>query len=154
VIPINNADEEANLVKDLFPEAVITVIDADEHDRIMALTLSLTHFMNIIFADLLSDEDLTKVKSLEGTTFQLQRTLAESVLNGDPALQASIQMSNEYTRKYLKKFLEKAKMIETWISEKEKGKIINHYHQIQNSLRKEVNFRQSYERMYEILERL
>ena len=49
VIPILDEEAEKKIAKELFPEAEIIVIDAEKHDKAMALTLSLPHFMNIVF---------------------------------------------------------------------------------------------------------
>ena len=62
------------------------------------------------------------LKKLEGPTFKLQLTLAESIMTEDTALQASIQFNNEYTSYYLNKFVSKAKTIENWITNREEEK--------------------------------
>jgi len=54
LIPIKGSKKELNLVQRFFPEAIISVISAEEHDRVMALTLSLPHFLNMVFASTLS----------------------------------------------------------------------------------------------------
>lgn len=154
VIPILNPEAEKKLVKELFPEAEIIVVDAEEHDRAMALTLSLPHFMNITFASIISDENVEVLKKLEGPTFKLQLTLAESIMTEDPALQVSIQLNNEYASQYLNKFLSKAKIIEKWIADKDEEKFTALCNDVQSSLSKDVDFAKSYEKMYRVLERL
>lgn len=153
VIPILNAEAEKKIAKELFPEAEIIVIDAEKHDKAMALTLSLPHFMNIVFAAIISEEDLKNLKKLEGPTFKLQLTLAESIMTEDSALQASIQFNNEYAFHYLNKFLAKAKILEKWIANKEEEKFNTFCNNVQNLLSKDVDFTKSYENMYRILER-
>jgi len=154
VIPILNAEAEKKLVKELFPEASLIVVDAEEHDRAMALTLSLTHFINIAFVSILSKENLKLLKKLEGPTFKLQRILAESIMTEDPSLQASIQLDNKYAYKYLNKFLSKAETIGKWISDKEEEKITKLCNDLWSSVSKDVDFAKSYEKMYSVIERL
>ena len=70
----------------------------------------------------------------------------------DPALQASIQMDNEYASQCLNKFLSKAKTIEKWITNKDEEKITTLCNDVQHSLSKDKDFAESYEKMYKILE--
>jgi len=108
LIPVSDPASELRLASNLFPGVEMIVVDAEEHDRTMALTLSLPHFLNIVFASVISEEDINVLKKLGGTTFTLQLVLSESVMTEDPELYASIQMTNAFTTKYLKKFLSRA----------------------------------------------
>lgn len=152
LIPLVNPSFEVELAKKLFPGIEVIVVDADEHDRAMALTLSLPHFINIIFASAISDEDLNVLKKLGGTTFTLQLTLSESVMNEDPELYASIQINNEYTTQYLEKFFTRYEMAKEWIAKKDYKKFAEFYTSVQDSLSKDEDFYKSYERMYRALE--
>jgi prephenate dehydrogenase len=154
LIPIFNSETEEKTVKKLFPEADIVVIDAEEHDRAMALTLSLPHFINIALASVISLENIELLKKLEGPTFKLQMILTESIMTEDPTLQASIQLDNKYTPQYLNKFLSKAKIIEKWIENKEGEKITALCNDMLTSLSKDVDLSRSYHQMYRILEKL
>ena len=151
VVPILDAEAETELAREFFPEAEMVVVDAGEHDRAMALTLSLPYFMNIVFASVVGD-DLTALKRLEGPTFKLQLTLTESVMTEDPTLHASIQMNNEYALQYLNQFLSKAKTIEKWIADKDEETFTSLCNDVQSLLSKDKDFAKAYEKVYRVLE--
>ncbi|RJS67643.1 prephenate dehydrogenase/arogenate dehydrogenase family protein, partial [Candidatus Bathyarchaeota archaeon] len=58
LIPVSNLEMEVKEAGRLFPGAEIIPVDAEIHDRIMALTLSVPHFINIAFTSLLGEENL------------------------------------------------------------------------------------------------
>jgi prephenate dehydrogenase len=152
VVPVLNSAAEIKLAKRLFQEAEIVVADADEHDRIMALTISLPYFMNIAFASTLGEEDISKLKKFGGTTFAFQLTLTESVMNEDPALNASIQMHSEYAIKYIEAFLSKAENLRKIISEKNQKDFIDFCKEVQGLLSKDTDFFKAYEKEYKAIE--
>ena len=154
VIPLINSETEVNLTKEIFPEAEITAVNTEEHDRAMALSLSLPHFINIVFASIVGEEDLMMLKKLGGTTFTLQLTLAESVMTEDPALQTSIQMENKYVSNHLALFLKKAKAVKTWVTKGDKEEFIAHYNRVRSSMFQDADFQRAYERIYRALETL
>jgi prephenate dehydrogenase len=152
VIPLLNSKLEVELTKKFFSQAQIILVDAETHDRAMALILSLPHFINVIFAQIISEEDFSLLRKLEGTTFKLQQTLAGSVMTEDPLLQADIQMENTYTLHFLHKFIYKAKKLQEMIEKKQKTEFTALYTEIHNALPKD--FTQTYHKMYEFLEKL
>jgi prephenate dehydrogenase len=152
LVPVVNPEREAKLVEDMFPEADVIIVDADEHDRVMAPTLALTHFMNIVFASVLGEEDLMLLKTLGGTTFQLQITLAESVMTEDPALHSAIQIRNEHTLKYVNKFLSRAELIKKMIAKKDESSVIEFCKKVQSLFYKDAEHSKAYEKMYRILD--
>lgn len=152
LIPLVDASYEGELVSRFFPGVEVIVVDAEEHDRAMALTLSLPHFVNIIFASTMSGEDLSVLKKLGGPTFTLLLTLSEGVMIEDSGLYASIQMNNEYTIRYLDKFLSKGEIVKGWISDKDEKRFTEFYSSVQSLLSKDEDLSKSYERMYRALE--
>jgi len=154
VVPILDTETETKLAKEVFPEAEIIIIDAERHDQAMGLVLSLTNFMNMVFASIVSGEDILMLKRLGGTTFTLQLTLAESVMTQDPSFQASILMDNKYALPYLDKFLSKAKTVKRWIVDKDEKGFTTFCCDVQNSLSKDAEFFKSYENLYRALEAL
>jgi len=154
VVPVVNSEAEIKLAKGLFQEAEIIVADADEHDRLMALTISLPYFLNIAFASVLSEEDISRLKQFGGTTFAFQLTLTESVMNEDPALHASIQMHGKYALKYVDALLSKAEILRKIISKKNHKDFIDSYNEVQGSLSKDADFFKAYEKVYKALEAL
>jgi len=152
LIPIVDPSSEIESVSRFFPGAKVVVVEAEEHDRAMALTLSLPHFLNILFASVVSEENPVFLKKLGGTTFTLQLALSESVMTESPELYASIQMNDEYTVRFLDRFLSKAENVRDWIAKKDAKSFKEFYSSAQTSLSKDEDFSKSYERMYRALE--
>jgi prephenate dehydrogenase len=151
LIPVIDPLLEEELAKKIFPEAKIILVDCDLHDRIMALTLALTHFINIVFASIIGEENINVLKRLGGTTFTLQAVISEAVMCEDPALYASIQMDNEYTIKYLDKFMLKADKLRSIIKEKDFNAFTEIYSEVRGMLSRDEDFEKAYERMYRAL---
>lgn len=152
VVPVLNSKAETELAEELFPEAEIVVAAAEEHDRAMALTLSLPYFVNMAFASVIGGDDLMVLKKLEGTTFKLQLTLAESIMAEDPDLHASLQMDNKHAARYLDSFLSQAEAMRGWIAEKDEEKFAALCNRVRGMLSKDVDFTKAYEKMYDVLE--
>ena len=154
VIPVKDSKKEVNLVQKLFPEAIINVISAEEHDRIMALTLSLPHFLNMIFASTLSNEDINNLRRFAGPSFTLQLILAESMLTEKPNIYASIQIMNKHTYQYLEKLMSEAKALKEIIRKNKQEELIGFFEQIRKNFSKDIESTKPYEKFYEIVERL
>jgi prephenate dehydrogenase len=154
LVPVFNPASELESAKSFFPDAEVIVVNVEEHDKAMALTLSLPHFLNIAFASVIGEEDLNALKKLGGTTFTLQLVLAEGVMTEDPSLYASIQMSNAYAVQYLDKFLSRAETLKKQVSENDVKGFSEFYMGVRTALSKDREFFKSYERMYKALEAL
>jgi len=91
---------EVAIAKRLFPEARIIPMTRADHDRTMAVVLSLTHLLNVVYAgtvsQFLTPEDFMRVSTPNSS---MQLTLAEAVLAQDPELSFAIQADNAYARK-------------------------------------------------------
>ena len=104
VVPVVDGDGEYGVAEVLYEGANLVVAGQEEHDRAMAVVLSLTYFMNLAFARVLGREDIALLKRLAGTTFTVQLTLAESVVSEDPRLVESLFNENKFTTNYLNRF--------------------------------------------------
>jgi len=151
LVPIHDATSEINFAKYLFPGIEIISVDVEKHDHAMALTLSLTHFINIVLASLLAEENVKELKNLGGTTFTMQLLLSESIMTESPRLYASIQMSNPYTMQHLEKFLSKAHKLMQYIDKKDEKKFSKFYNETYSALSKHEDLADSYESMYKAL---
>jgi chorismate mutase / prephenate dehydrogenase len=74
------------------------VMDLDEHDRLIAYVLGLSHALNIAFFTALADsgEAAPRLANLSSTTFDSQLEVASRVAAESPDLYFEIQSSNEY----------------------------------------------------------
>lgn len=154
LIPVSDSASEEGLARRVFPEANIITVDLNTHDRVMALTLSLTHFMNIIFASIVGEEDVRLLKQLGGTTFSLQLIVSEAVMSEDPSLYASIQMTNEHTIEYIDKFLSSALELRSIIESRDVQRFIQFYGKVLEAILRDEDFGAAYGRMYRALKSL
>jgi chorismate mutase/prephenate dehydrogenase len=74
------------------------VMSLDDHDRVMAFVLGLSHAVNIAFFTALarSGETAPRLAELSSTTFDSQLEVAKRVAAEDPALYYEIQAANAY----------------------------------------------------------
>lgn len=79
------------------------VMNLDEHDRLIAYVLGLSHALNIAFFTALAEsgEAAPKLASLSSTTYDAQAAIAEKVANESPELYFEIQNLNAYGRESL-----------------------------------------------------
>jgi prephenate dehydrogenase len=154
VIPVKDSRKEVNLVQNLFPKAIVDVISAEEHDRIMALTLSLPHFLNMVFALTLSNEDINNLRRFAGPSFTLQLILAESMLTEKPNIYASIQTMNKHTHPCLERLLKEAKALKEMIHQNKQEELISIFEKMHRNFSKDIEMIKPYEKFYEIVERL
>jgi prephenate dehydrogenase len=100
VIARKKGGPEAALAKGLFPTSRIITMSRKEHDRTMAVVLSLTHLLNVVYAGtvsrFLSPEEFMRVSTPNSS---MQLTLAEAILAQDARLSYGIQAGNAYTGK-------------------------------------------------------
>jgi len=154
VIPIRNEKREQKLVRSLFKDARIIVIkDPKSHDSIMAIILGMIYYVNLLLASTLSNENITLLKRVSGTTFYLQKLLFESILTDNSSLISSLLADNKQLIRYLKKYNEEsAKLFDIIIKNKNiLGKKINRIKQRYTNKR---NIISSYEKMYSIISKM
>ena len=147
VIPVVDREKEEALAKSMFSDAAVIVVEHEEHDRAMAIVLSLTYFMNMALAGILRDEDLQKLKRLAGTTFTVQLAVAEGIMAEDPGLVASLLLENPYTVEYLERYISQASEIKSLISWGPDG-FEGVHESLADSMEKDPDFRYADERRY------
>jgi chorismate mutase/prephenate dehydrogenase len=98
-IDLGNAAALAE-AQDLFAPTMAerVVMDLDEHDRLIAYVLGLSHALNIAFFTALAEsgEAALRLARLSSTTFDAQLEVAGRVAAESPDLYFEIQSSNEY----------------------------------------------------------
>jgi chorismate mutase / prephenate dehydrogenase len=98
-IDLGNADA-LQQAQDLFAPTMAerVVMGLDEHDRLIAYVLGLSHALNIAFFTALADsgEAAPRLANLSSTTFDSQLEVASRVAAESPDLYFEIQSSNEY----------------------------------------------------------
>lgn len=104
-IDLGNA-ESLTVAQELFASTMAerAVMSLDEHDRLIAYVLGLSHALNICFFTVLanSGEDAKRLASLSSTTYDAQIDIATNVSRESPELYFEIQHLNEYGEESLK----------------------------------------------------
>lgn len=152
VTPVVSEESEVLITRDLFEEAKILVVEHKRHDRIMAVNLSLTYYLNVAFAGVLDDLDIALLKRLGGTTFTVQLAVLESVVNEDPDLVYHLIRENSFSDLYLNAFLDEVNKLRATLNDKEK--FDNLYNGLKKSLEQDPDYRYADERRYKAFKAL
>ncbi len=121
------------------------------HDKMMALTLGLPHFLNILFARVLAGDDIRDVKTFAGTTFTLQLLLAESVLSQDPHLYYAIQSQNPAFTDLLTTIRTSLDELASAVMRKDNPRFTTLFQDAATALAQDPGFSTAYQRFYQAL---
>jgi len=153
VIPVGVDPEPLNEILHLFKDAEVHVLGSwEEHDKLVALTLLLPHFLNLIFGKILSKKDIRDLINLSGTTFALQLLVTETVYSEDPDLYYEIQTQNIYFREILDLLLESIKELAQDVITKDRVSFVKNFNNVRSSLQKDPNFTKAYSLFYKVYE--
>ncbi len=146
-IPIKDAKKELTVVKSLFEGANFVTIDAIEHDKKIAVILGLTHLMNLVFANIISkDEKTALTEKMAGSTFKIQKTLAESIMTESPELIETI-IANPDIRRYAEDLWKDVGRLLTAVQESKTEEVIDYIKQCQERLVKHSDIDESYKKL-------
>jgi chorismate mutase/prephenate dehydrogenase len=106
VIFIDLGSQEAlRVAQDIFASTMAqqVVMSLDEHDRLIAYVLGLSHAVNIAFFTALAEsgEAAPRLAAMSSTTYDAQADIAEKVSRESPDLYFEIQSLNDYGRESL-----------------------------------------------------
>lgn len=100
------SEEAVREAKNIFASTMAqqVVMTLDEHDRLIAYVLGLSHALNIAFFTALagSGEAAPRLAAMSSTTYDAQADIAEKVSNESPDLYFEIQHLNDYGRESLR----------------------------------------------------
>ena len=101
VIFINLGSQDAVAqAQEIFSPTMATLLEMDleNHDRLIAYVLGLSHALNVIFLTALADsgETAPRLANISSTTFDAQLDVAGSVARDNPYLYFEIQTLNDY----------------------------------------------------------
>jgi chorismate mutase/prephenate dehydrogenase len=102
-------DKSSNLkIQSLFKDTAISVFKTsiEQHDLLISYVLNLSHLINIIYVNLLSESgfDYKTLKAMGSTTFFSQIKTSKSVISEEPNLYFDIQILNKYSDEILGNF--------------------------------------------------
>jgi prephenate dehydrogenase len=146
-IPIKDAKKELAVAKELFDGANFITIDAVEHDKKIAVILGLTHLINLVFANIVSkDEKMSLTEKMSGTTFRVQKTLAESIMTESPELIETI-IANPEIRRVAEEFWKDIGKLLTAVQESKTEEVIDYIKTCQARLSANTDLETSYKRL-------
>jgi len=146
-VPIKDAKKELTVAKSLFEGANFVTIDAAEHDKKIAVILGLTHLMNLVFANIISkDEKMNLTEKMSGTTFRVQKTLAESIMTESPELIETI-IANPEIRRVAEELWKDIGRLLTAVQESKTEEVITYISECQERLTKHTDTNESYKKL-------
>ncbi len=146
-VPIKDAKKELTVAKSLFEGANFVTIDAVEHDKKIAVILGLTHLVNLVFAKIISkDEKMMLTEKMSGTTFRVQKTLAESIMTESPELIETI-IANPEIRRVAEELWKDVGRLLTAIQESKTEEVVNYIKEVQERLVEHTDINESYKRL-------
>ena len=146
-VPIKDAKKELSVIKALFEGANFVTIDAAEHDKKIAVILGLTHLLNLVFANIISkDSKITLTDKMSGTTFRVQKTLAESIMTESPELIETI-IANPEIRKVAEEQWKDIGRLLTAVQESKTEEVVNYIKACQDRLSENIDLDESYKRL-------
>ncbi len=146
-VPIKDAKNELTVAKSLFEGANFVTIDAVEHDKKIAVILGLTHLVNLVFAKIISKDEKTMLtEKMSGTTFRVQKTLAESIMTESPELIETI-IANPEIRRVAEELWKDVGRLLTDIQESKTEEVINYIKEVQEKLAVHNDLNESYKKL-------
>jgi chorismate mutase / prephenate dehydrogenase len=134
----------------LFRKKRATIIpsDPESHDRIVAATLALPHFMNFAFIKTLKDTGLApnQARAIAGTTFRLQLLVAEALYHERLENEASILADNKYSMRLFKQFVKQTNTMRNTIHNRTRSNLIRSLEKGGAYVRKDALFGTAYRR--------
>lgn len=134
IIPVNDLEKELEIAKKLFPKASFINLNIEEHDKTMAIILSLIHFINLSLGLTLKDISIKDIMKYSGPSLLKQYSLLKKILNESPNAYADIQFYNEYNIEIINNFIEKANLLKNLIINKDKESFINYFNELRKYL--------------------
>ena len=146
-VPIKDAKTELSVAKSLFEGANFVTIDAIEHDKKIAVILGLTHLVNLVFAKIISKDEKTNLtEKMSGTTFRVQKILAESIMTESPELIETI-ISNPEIRRFAEELWKDVGRLLTAVQESKIEEVIIYIKEVQEKLAKHTDTNESYKKL-------
>jgi chorismate mutase/prephenate dehydrogenase len=120
--------EATQRARDLFSATMVEQLDmdVDDHDRLIAYVLGLSHALNIAFFTALAEsgEAAPRLAQLSSTTFDSQLLVSAAVARDNPRLYFEIQALNDYGLDPLDALCESAQRIRRAVADNDEGEFV------------------------------
>jgi chorismate mutase/prephenate dehydrogenase len=121
--------EATQAARDLFAPTMVeqVVMGLDEHDRLIAYVLGLSHALNIAFFTALAEsgEAAPRLAKLSSTTFDAQLDVASAVAQESPDLYYEIQSLNDYGAESLEALSQAVERMRAAVLKQDKGTFVS-----------------------------
>lgn len=109
--------------------AIVKELSAQEHDELMTVIQSLTHFTDITLAHSLKESGLPVQKFLEyqSPAYRLKLDMMGRILNQDAGLYGNMQIQNPHTNQVLKTYLKSVKDLMKIVKKKDLKKFVQYF---------------------------
>ena len=126
------SDEATAAAKELFSATMVDVLDMDldDHDRLIAYVLGLSHALNIAFFTALADsgEAAPQLAKLSSTTFDAQLLVSALVAQDNPYMYFEIQNLNQFGLAPLEALCESAERIRQLVASGDQAGFVKMMH--------------------------
>lgn len=129
LIVVNVGVEDANdEARELFADTMVEKLDMDidEHDRLIAYVLGLSHALNIAFFTALAEsgEAAPRLAQLSSTTFDSQLLVSAAVARDNPHMYFEIQNLNDYGLQALDALCESAERVRNAVADNDEREFV------------------------------
>ena len=132
----------------------MVIPNAKIHDELTGVVLGLTHYINMVFAGIISKQNLSYLRDVTGTTFEIQSLLAASIMTEEPDLVISLLLENQSVKKHIQNYLSESNNVARLIFNENDLDLKTKYLKTRSILQQHKNLELSYKRMYQIVEKL
>jgi prephenate dehydrogenase len=131
------------MMKHILEDAKVFLADRRIHDKQMATTLALPHFLNMVFATAVSrGRNLAEIRKFAGRTFNLQMLLAEAIA-GEPETIADIEIMNKEFRIILRDLQRDIRALAEIVKKQDRAGLVARYKQVKELLSADPEFKAS-----------
>jgi prephenate dehydrogenase len=164
-VPIESSKrlQETKLVKKIFPEfKIIKMANADNHDSLVSIMISLIYFINLVFSKMLIDTtekynskrrkvDLKFLKQISGSSYKVQSMLSESILTDDSSLFAGLFLSSPTSISIIRKYGKMYSELATMLTKPNKKNLENYVTNVKKKVSTQIDLDESYSTLYKFL---
>jgi prephenate dehydrogenase len=131
--------------------ARLVTCSLDEHDRLISMILTLPHFLNVAFVNVLKSSGISSnlLSRIAGSTFKLQLLIAEEVHQESLDNELSVLIDNPYSATVLKKSTQASATLTGIIARGNRTMIMRTLHAGRGYLRRDRSFADAYRRFNE-----
>jgi len=128
------------MLKRMLEGADVFFARQDVHDKRIAVTVGLSHFLNMAFAmSVCKGRNLAEMRKFAGRTYDLQMLLAEAIAH-EPETTVDIHIMNREFRHVLREFEQNVRILSKIVNSKDRTKLLAQYKRVSGNLAADPEF--------------